>query len=335
MSTALEHILNKINEAQLIQDPWPYLFIEEYVPESFYKKLCNETTSIHLQKNYDAYRGRTEEIGWRQIEEVANTWYDVSPTSLNYGGESLQEYCDAVSSKEVQSAISFKFADFLKKYGHSNEVNKSQDIVGVVTEYDVITTGWEYPIHSDIRKKLFTHLHYLAVEGDDESIGTRLYPNTGKGYSLDYDKDWHVTNISLLNIFNKLSFYLLKINLNYYDLISTGSSLTKKNLLSAFCLDTDKVVVTGLPRTDYILNVYPNPFNSSFTIQLPDNINKEIKSVRLVDLIGKSVFSTNQFTYNNKALKVSLQNKLLPSSLYYGILETNKRKHIFKLTYIQ
>ena len=84
-----------------------------------------------------------------------------------------------------------------------------------------------------------------------------------------------------------------------------------------------------------ILNVYPNPFNSSFTIQLPDNINKEIKSVRLVDLIGKSVFSTNQFTYNNGALKVSLQNKLLPSSLYYGILETNKRKHIFKLTYIQ
>ena len=189
MSNVLEHILNKINEAQLIQDPWPYLFIEEYVPESFYKKLCNETISIHLQKNYDAYRGRTEEIGWRQIEEVANTWYDVSPTSLNYGGESLQEYCDAVSSKEVQSAISFKFADFLKKYGHLNEVNKSQDIVGVVTEYDVITTGWEYPIHSDIRKKLFTHLHYLAVEGDDESIGTRLYPNTGKGDSLDYDKD--------------------------------------------------------------------------------------------------------------------------------------------------
>jgi len=189
MSNTFEHMLNKINEAQLILDPWPYIFIEEYTPALFYKKLCNETTSIHLQLNYDNYTGRTEEIGWRQIEEVSNTWYDVSPTSLNYGGAVLQEYCDIVSSKEIRSAISLKFADFLKKYGHVNYVNKSQDIVGVVTEYDVITTGWKYPIHSDIRKKLFTHLHYLAIEGDDKSIGTRVYPNTGKGNSLDYDKD--------------------------------------------------------------------------------------------------------------------------------------------------
>jgi len=183
MSNALEHILNKINEAQLIQDPWPYLFIEEYVPESFYKKLINETTSIHFQ--IGASR--------RQIQEVLNTWYDISPISSNYGGETLQEYCDIVSSKDLQDAIYLKFADFLKKYGHVNYVNKSQDIVGVVTEYDVITRGWKYPIHSDIKKKLFTHLHYLAVEGDDKSIGTRLYPNTGKGNSLDFDKDCLMT----------------------------------------------------------------------------------------------------------------------------------------------
>lgn len=83
------------------------------------------------------------------------------------------------------------------------------------------------------------------------------------------------------------------------------------------------------------LMVYPNPFNSSFTIQLNNNIKKDIKSVSLVDLKGNSVFSTKQYTHNNGMLRVSLQNKLLPSGLYYGILETNNRKHIFKLTYIQ
>ena len=95
------------------------------------------------------------------------------------------------------------------------------------------------------------------------------------------------------------------------------------------------IVQSNNKKNDDAFVVYPNPFNSSFTIQLPNTININIKNIHLVDLKGKPVFSTNQFTNNNGILKVSLKNKLLPNGLYYGILEMNNTKHIFKLTYIQ
>ena len=81
--------------------------------------------------------------------------------------------------------------------------------------------------------------------------------------------------------------------------------------------------------------VYPNPFNSSFTIQIPDYINKEIKGINLVDITGKSVFSTSRFYNKNGMITVTLNKESLSSGLYYGTLETDEKKHIFKLTYIQ
>ena len=83
------------------------------------------------------------------------------------------------------------------------------------------------------------------------------------------------------------------------------------------------------------LSVYPNPFNSSFTIQVPDDINKKIKNINIVDINGKSVYSTNRFHNKNGILRVTLKNESLPSGLYYGRLETEDKNHIFKLTYIQ
>ncbi len=83
------------------------------------------------------------------------------------------------------------------------------------------------------------------------------------------------------------------------------------------------------------LSVYPNPFNSSFTIQVPDDINKKIKNINIVDINGKSVYSTNRFHNKNGILRVTLKNESLPSGIYYGRLETEDKNHIFKLTYIQ
>ena len=83
------------------------------------------------------------------------------------------------------------------------------------------------------------------------------------------------------------------------------------------------------------LIVYPNPFNSSFTIQVPGDINKKIKNINIVDINGKSVYSTNRFHNKNGILRVTLKNESLPSGIYYGRLETEDKNQIFKLTYIQ
>ena len=84
-----------------------------------------------------------------------------------------------------------------------------------------------------------------------------------------------------------------------------------------------------------IINVYPNPFNSSFTIQMPESMNQNIKTIKLYNLKGKLVFSTSQSLLINGSINIPLQSKQLSSGLYYGVITTISEKHYFKLTYLR
>ncbi len=108
------------------------------------------------------------------------------------------------------------------------------------------------------------------------------------------------------------------------------------NITSGYSGDPLGVLYDKIDFKEENLIVYPNPFNSSFTVQLPNNVNNNINNIRIVDITGKSIFYTNYFFNDkNKQLTVSLINKKIPSGLYYGSIETEKQKHIFKLTYIK
>ena len=84
-----------------------------------------------------------------------------------------------------------------------------------------------------------------------------------------------------------------------------------------------------------IINVYPNPFNSSFTIQMPESMNQNIKTIKLYNLKGKLVLSTSQTLLINGSINIPLQSKQLSSGLYYGVITTISEKHYFKLTYLR
>jgi len=83
------------------------------------------------------------------------------------------------------------------------------------------------------------------------------------------------------------------------------------------------------------LRVYPNPFNSSFKIEIPKELGQEINEFRLVDLTGKVIYSSKKFEIKNGMMFISLKDKLSSSGIYIGIIETRSKKHKFKLTYIQ
>ena len=85
---------------------------------------------------------------------------------------------------------------------------------------------------------------------------------------------------------------------------------------------------------DYIM-VYPNPFNNSFSIQLPYGYDEKLRSVHLYDLNGKTVLSTTQFKVYDGKINFSLKDINLSSGLYYGFLKTNEKRFSFKLTYIR
>lgn len=107
------------------------------------------------------------------------------------------------------------------------------------------------------------------------------------------------------------------------------------NLTSGYSGDPLNILHKDILGDTEKLMIYPNPFNSSFTIEIPKEIEEPIKQIKLVDLKGKTVLSSNQFEIKNNILFFSLKKTPLPSGLYIGILETSNKKYDFKLTYLQ
>ena len=91
--------------------------------------------------------------------------------------------------------------------------------------------------------------------------------------------------------------------------------------------------------TNYVdgegLIVYPNPFNNSFALHLPIGLWQEKKLLKLYDIEGKNVLSSEVNETNDGTIKLSLQNTKLPSGIYFGCLVTDEKKLNFKLTYVR
>ena len=83
------------------------------------------------------------------------------------------------------------------------------------------------------------------------------------------------------------------------------------------------------------LIVYPNPFNSSLLINLPVQINNQIKNFSLFDLNGRALISIDDKTLLQNNINISFKNKNLSSGIYYCQLSTVSKSFNFKVTYIR
>ena len=86
---------------------------------------------------------------------------------------------------------------------------------------------------------------------------------------------------------------------------STGYFCTQSGLQPMFCENYVQTRNNRLGRTDYtekyrnivnddVVNIYPNPNNGSFYISFSDN-EQDIINVRVIDAMGKTVYSNNRF----------------------------------------
>ena len=83
------------------------------------------------------------------------------------------------------------------------------------------------------------------------------------------------------------------------------------------------------------LKVYPNPFNSSLFINVPVQINNQIKKFSLFDLNGRAIISINDKTLLKDKINISFKNKNLSSGIYYCQVSTLSKSYNFKVTYIR
>lgn len=160
-----DYVLDKVLNTQITVEPWKHLIIKDFLPNNFYNAVKQEISNylenpILKQKNIRAYH------------IFANHSVGLMPKTPN-----LLEYYNILLDESVISAI-------------KDKLEVSQHPKDFYSELNLFTRGYNYgEIHPDRSDKLITMLHYLAEEGDDQSLGTFLYSPNKDGSELDVFKD--------------------------------------------------------------------------------------------------------------------------------------------------
>jgi len=174
-----DYVLEKINNSVIDNDPWDHIVIKDFLPKTFYENMVKETEEYTTAESLKQSNIRAYHI-------YVNKSVSVFP-STPY----LKEYYDLLLDKDISSAIEKKLSVSTSPKDFYSELN-------------LFTQGYNYgEIHPDRSDKAITMLHYLADEGDDESIGTLLYTPHKDGRHLDVFKDClksspYITNCVLL-----------------------------------------------------------------------------------------------------------------------------------------
>ena len=119
----------------------------------------------------------------------------------------------------------------------------------------------------------------------------------------------------------------------YYDTLLSDSDLSKIEILRVHNALEENCIVTALDEQNSItiqeLQVYPNPFQSSITLDIPQ-FAQQVSEVWLSDLYGTAVLKLDIPKSENGNITV-VDTEYLPPGIYLMHLLTGKEKKTFKL----
>jgi len=85
---------------------------------------------------------------------------------------------------------------------------------------------------------------------------------------------------------------------------------------------------------DLTLSIKPNPFNSSFVLNILNAQQKTACQILLYNIKGHKVFHESEIILNGE-LNVDLRNEAITSGLYLGVLKMDGTNQYFKITYLR
>jgi len=202
MGNIIELARERISQSSLTTDPWDYLYVENFLPEEFYDELSKETMSLlnhdELKEHsktkvclYDTRKSDEDESMKNNVDKVCPggdigaTW--LGSTRPDHALDVLPRASDffkVFNDKVFRDLLLVKF----KNSGRCG-THPQPKITSTYVAYDVHTPGYRYKIHGDSGQKILSMIFYLATKGDDESLGTRIYPGHTRCDDLDFDKD--------------------------------------------------------------------------------------------------------------------------------------------------
>lgn len=130
---------------------------------------------------------------------------------------------------------------------------------------------------------------------------------TGIQYSSWYDTEWELEMELFLDLSYNGSNDVTELVVRYWDPSFTApANLSKYNYSSFLHFTTDVPVITNLQN----VTVYPNPFKSSFSIQIDEN-NASNYQVKIVNVAGQTVLSS---IFSDPSISINAEG--IPSGMY-------------------
>ncbi len=163
---SLSFIEEKIARAEVIEDPYPHMFITDFLPDDLYDELFD-----YLPRDF----GSRECVRGVLNLELKS---DLDAPILDQKREFLTEFNEKVL-KAVGQALAKKFYPYLDSYLPELDLRKlyqpNSDMIQTATWLCFDKSNFEIIPHVDQWRRFLTAILYLPKDRDHEELGTEIF----------------------------------------------------------------------------------------------------------------------------------------------------------------
>jgi hypothetical protein len=179
-SAVVDYLAKKIQDTELIEEPYPYIYIKDALPQEFYNQLVtNQPQKEHLATLTSM--GRVIVVSGdpnnnpednRIVLSVNKKTVSSLPKEI---GQPWMRAATELITNELEQVFLQKFSTFVERRLGTQVKTKSESLY--VRDY----TGYELGPHTDSKSKVITVLFYLAPDTSRPDLGTSMYTPRKEG----------------------------------------------------------------------------------------------------------------------------------------------------------
>jgi hypothetical protein len=176
----LHYVIERIKQAEIQENPYPYFFIENLFPESFYQEML---ANLPETANYTSL-GDTGKVDSRIYQErFVLPLKDANLSTLSFGPLFFwSKFSSALNSPEWISSLLEKFETEIKK-----RFDKHYENVKFSSFAELVRDKSNYSIgpHTDHPIRVITLLFYLPRTKEHSHLGTSIYRPKDPSFSCE------------------------------------------------------------------------------------------------------------------------------------------------------
>ncbi len=177
LSAIKQHIVSRIRQTPVVTEPYPYVYIEEFFPVSYYQQILNQLPDKSaFTKLAPGYEKRLL-ISFHNTAEIEQLPADIQSF--------WKDFAQVVLSDELRNAFLDKFSSYVQTRFKGAKPN-------FYSSSDLLLDQQNYALgpHTDHPDKVISILFYLPKDASLSHLGTKIYEHEDPNFK-DFAGDHH------------------------------------------------------------------------------------------------------------------------------------------------